>query len=637
MTRRRVSIGLLAAIVVYAALRALVLLTNFEEVVMAMFELFPMGTMAEAKLRGIHYPMRFYYDNAAGQLVMGHAAIPAFWLFGANYFVLKLLPTLLGLVTLVVLWLLLDRHFSRMAANLGAMLFALAPSTLVRYSVVCSGNHFENLLFTTLFLWFFYRHHGVVQSRWSLFWTAFSGGFALFVFLGALIPIGICAGVHIGLRGVKHTLRDLPIALAGFLLGITPLVAINAATSGRGLGFLNAKFAEEGARRADVTTWDRIQDFLGNGLVESGMFEPQLGLTTPQWGVVFVVVFGLAYLLSLPSVVTGIGGLLRGTFTGGTAKDNEVAAFERVKLVPFVLYVPLAALAFGIANFKLRGYQHPMLAGGYRYYLPTLLFALILIAIWTARLWEKHGLARLGSIVLGSTALVCGATSLALVDWTFSNVGSGFHYDGYNFAHLSRNLIGSRNEVSREEMVMRIKTWPPDVQEVVLHGLGNNLGYLELLKARPDPVANPNWKVDLADVARGFPSEWQTDLAYGMGIGIRNYLQARDKIGMVPEYLRHVQPADGALAEEIVAGTAMATPSLPMGREVFDIFTENLSLLTMDTPHVDAFARGHGVYCGRLKARGIPREVEFVEEFRARFDSPPFEEGWRRGEMEPGR
>ncbi len=630
MNKRRFSYGLAFAILVYAVFRALILTTNFEEVVMAMFELYPMGTMAELKLRGVHFPLRFYYDNAAGQLVMGHAAIPLYGVFGSTYFVLKLLPALLGLVTLVVLWSFLDRHFSRLAANIGALFFALAPSTLVRYSVVCSGNHFENLLFTTVFLWCFYRHHGMLRTRWSLFWTGLSGGFALFVFLGALIPIGICAGVHLGLRGLKRSFVDAPVALLGFVLGVAPLVLVNWATSGRGLGFLSAKFAEEGARNPSVTTWSRMQDFLGNGLCESGMFEPGFGLTRAELGVVFVVLFALAYLLSLPGALTGIGGLLRGTFAGGTTKDGEDAAFERVKLVPFVLYVPLAALAYGIANFRLRGYVHPMEAGGYRYYLPTLLFALVLIAVWTARLWEKRGAARIGSVALGCGAFLCGSTSLGLVDWSFDNVGSGWRYPGYNFAQMARGLVGGRNAVPREEIVWRVNSWPREVREPVVRALGFNLGFLDLAKSmRADGDA---WTLDLDEVTRGFPKEWHLLMANGAGTALRFRVRQGANTGQLPRDLRRLRPAEGPLAEEAVAGSAFTTVYLTLGREVFDTFTENLSLLTMDTPHVGAFARGHGLYCGRLEARGVPMEVGFVEEFRARFDSPEFEEGWRRGE-----
>jgi hypothetical protein len=126
-------------------------------------------------------------------------------------------------------------------------------------------------------------------------------------------------------------------------------------------------------------------------------------------------------------------------------------------------------------------------------------------------------------------------------------------------------------------------------------------------------------------------------MADGAGAAVRNMLQLNADVGRVPEFLRHLRAADAALVEHAVAGSTCPTVNLPIGREAFDVFHENLSLLTMDTPHLDAFARGHGRYCGRLKARGLPREVGFVEEFRTRFDSPAFEAGWREGESEAER
>ena len=79
------AVGLWTAVALYVILRALVLLTAFEDVVMAMFEQYPMGTMAKLALEGVDFPVRYYYDNAAGQLVMGHLAIPFYALFGDSY------------------------------------------------------------------------------------------------------------------------------------------------------------------------------------------------------------------------------------------------------------------------------------------------------------------------------------------------------------------------------------------------------------------------------------------------------------------------------------------------------------------------------------------------------------------------
>ena len=81
---------------------------------------------------------------------------------------------------------------------------------------------------------------------------------AIFVFFGALIPVGICAAMHLGLRGWRRTLRDVPVGIVGFAIGIAPLVVINGLTSARGLGFLGAKFGQAGgAPRSEASSMRR--------------------------------------------------------------------------------------------------------------------------------------------------------------------------------------------------------------------------------------------------------------------------------------------------------------------------------------------------------------------------------------------
>ena len=79
------------------------------------------------------------------------------WLYSAPALILivavMLVPLALGLATLALLWLVLRDAAGGAAALLGALLFALAPTTLFKYSMVASGNHFETLAFTALALW----------------------------------------------------------------------------------------------------------------------------------------------------------------------------------------------------------------------------------------------------------------------------------------------------------------------------------------------------------------------------------------------------------------------------------------------------------------------------------------------------
>ena len=252
--RRRFPLGLWLAVAAYFVTRGLVLHTSFDEVGLWMYEVFPMGTLAELAIRGIHVPPYFFYDNAAGQVLAGYLAVPAFLLLGPSYLALKIVPLLMGFGALLCVHALLRDAFGRTAGLLGAWLFVFAPTTLFKYSMVCSGNHFENVFFTSVVLYLFYRLHRGEITLPRLFLLALSAGFSIFVFLGAVIPVGILAGLHLGIRGPRRCLRDLAGLIPGFLLGLAPLLVLNAWTGGRGAFFLAAKFGETDAVGASSLT-----------------------------------------------------------------------------------------------------------------------------------------------------------------------------------------------------------------------------------------------------------------------------------------------------------------------------------------------------------------------------------------------
>ena len=229
-TPKRAPWDLVLAILVYAGSRLLVLHTAFDQTAMPMFELFPMGTLAELGRQGVDLPPEYIYDNAGGQLLIGYLTRPFFAVFGSSYFALKLVPFTLGLGVLVLLWAFLRANFSARAATIGAFLFALAPTTLFKYSLMNSGNHFENLFFVMLAAVCSYRFLRAGGRGW-LAASGFTSGLALFVFLGALIPVGLFAGLHAGVRGLRQSLRDLVTWAVGFAVGLSPLVVLVSVTT----------------------------------------------------------------------------------------------------------------------------------------------------------------------------------------------------------------------------------------------------------------------------------------------------------------------------------------------------------------------------------------------------------------------
>ncbi len=614
---RRVPIGLLIAIAAYVALRALILHTNFESVALPMYELYPMGTMAELTLRGIDFPLRYFYDNAAGQILMGFLTVPVFAVCGSSYLALKLLPAALGLATLVLVWKLLDRHFGRRAADIAALLFAVGPPTLTKYSLINSGNHFENLAFTMLAIVLAYRWFAsAAKSRAALFAYALACGVAVFVFLGALIPVGILFGLHLGLRGLRQAARDLPVLVAGFAPGVAPLVIVNAVTSARGLDFLGAKFGNDNSGRgADVLA--RSLDFIGWRLLEAPVFEPFAGLSGPALSGLFLAAFAIAWLASLPSVATSVSSFARGLIDPPRSSEAQLAAFEHARLVPFVIYVPLAALAYGISNFRLGGHAPPIEVAGFRYYLPTILFALILIAVWADRWIARRGTMRLAGLALVTMAALPSASSLGLVDWSFRTRAVGARLEGYNLAQIARALLSSRNAVDRAEIVARVDGLPPEIRPRVRTALGFNLG----VQARQDAAKSwgAEWSLDLDSFLAPWPAEWQPWLVAGLGAGLRWHARMTNApMDRVVESARRVSGVRPDLEMALWAGLARPGVNLPFPWETQRILAEDADLIARRGDELPQFVRATRTLCRQLVERGIASDVEHVEEIEQR-------------------
>ena len=648
---KRLPLGLLLAIAVYVGMRAYALLFAFDQVGLTNYELYPMGTLPKAILVGAEIPLRVYYDNAAGQLVTGIAALPFYVLFGDGWMSLKMVPAFCGLGALLCVWLLVDGHFTRRAANLAALAFALGPAELVsKYSLMASGNHFENLFFISLALLCFYRLHRVEQERYGrwLILTGFATGFALFVFLGAVIPAGLMLGMHLGLRGWRATGADLKLGLPALVLGIAPLILVNLSSGGRGLDFLDAKFGEDQNQARD---WglvaDRMHDFLLVELPRAGVhysfedgqkaaerwdemqhpFVPVGGWPNdrsphlPWINFVLIGAFLVAWGAALPSAVRGCWRIAR-SLTGG-----EGAAFADLLMVPFVLLPPLATLAYGLSNLKVDQWPQRLAVAGYRYYLPIFLVCTILVAIVADR-WLRAKRAGL----VGGVLLLAGMFSASVWNLAWLRLGTpgvGQHYLGYNFVQSARGLFNSSIGLSHEDRVEIAETVPGVFRTHLYRGIGltessiwvaetsqdegvrDREGLFQLLRSRPCPVDR---------IVSRFPEHARPEVARGVGAGLRNYVgmqgQEDAQLQVVVAALQLVVQSDSAWAPFVLEGAAMMKDFPDPWSEIPRLLPRSKRLLELLPEDQRAsFGLGLGEVCGRLYAREIPEEEEFLKNF----------------------
>ncbi len=606
---------LLVAVCLYVALRALLLHTAFDDTALTAYELYPMGAMAELARRDVDIPLRYFYDNAAGQILMGQVTRPYFAVFGPSYLALKLVPVTLGLLTLVLVFAILCEHFGKVAAALGAVFFALAPTALVKYSVTNSGNHFENLFFTSLAIFASYRFHKSGTRAW-LVASGFTAGLALFVFLGALIPIGLLAGTHVLVRGARRSLADLAWAAGGFAAGIAPLVAVNAATGARGLGFLGKKF--EGGETGHGDTLGRAFDFLTEHLPASTVYEPWLGMSARVAGACFLVAFVFAYLPTLARAARAAWTLASSALR--PIDDAELAErFERAKSIPFAAYLPLAALAFGLSNLRIGGHGPPVVYAGYRYFLPHLLFAIVIIAIVAGELWARGRVGRKVSVLLACAVTFAGLFNLGVVDWSFERTGLGSRYPGYNLAQLGRGLIAARTGLTHDEITAHIDRLPAPIDQRVTTSIGFNLAAVQVGTNRPPPPPGTDVldvDFELEPILAGYPERLHADLARGAGVTLRFVLAQTDPgLRALEASLPDVARRSPRLASLVVEGVGMGTISPVLESRSREMLRASAALPERAAPELFTdLVRGAGVLCGKLYARGIRSERAPIEE-----------------------
>jgi len=617
-SRALAPLGLWVAALAYVLLRAAILWTHFDEVAMPAYELYPMGTLPRVLLEPGGLPLARYYDNAAGQIVTGFLALLPYLAFGPTYLALKLVPAALGLAALVTLFFLLRRVSGERAATLGALFFALAPTTLSKYSLLASGNHFENLFFTLFTLLAFVRLHALGRTAARLAAAGFAAGFSIFVFLGAITPVALLFLVHLGLRGWRGTLRDLLVLAPAFAAGIAPLIALNLLAEGRGLAFLEAKFSGPGSGIDPGLFAARGRAFFAEHLPAAGTYPSFLGVSGRVAGGVFLACFVFAYLFSLPEAWRGAAALARGALGlavpgAGSKREQRLGTLRRSLLVVLVLYLPLTAVAFARSNLVIGGYARPVECGGYRYFLPHFTFAILLIAITSGRLLASRLLVnRSAGVALAAAVLATGTFNLALVDPGAPVRNLGAHYEGSNYKQTARALLTKKNELPHGEVVRYAEEFAPVLRERVYEGLG-------FYGAWEQSLAGGIEALDPAALLERYPSERGSDLARGFGVFLR---QPRIQGPLLPPASRErlrVWSAQGVGGiEHVVEGLASPWNVVLSSALAGQLEDDRRLLGELDLALQPSFARGFGCFCGRILRREIPTEAALVaREFAA--------------------
>jgi hypothetical protein len=599
--KRPVPYGLLVACALYVALRALVLATNFDAVAMPVYELALSGDLAKLTVEGgSGAPLYEYFDNGGGQVITGLLAVPLYRLLGDGYVVLKLVPFALGLATLVVGWRMLDRHWSRTAANLGALFLALPPPTLLKYTLLAKGNHGESLLFQFVTLALFLRaHSGGLRPR-VLFATAVAAGLALTFYFGSGVLLAGLAIAHVGMRGGRAALADMRVVVPGFALGLAPLIWLDVASGGQGHRFLAAKLgvdvaASAGAAGASLLT--RLWELFVQILPEAGVFEDLGPVSGRVAGALYLAAFAAAWLA------------LARRWLGRAGPESDGTRFQRWKHAPLVLHLPLFAAFYGVSSFDFDVYAPPVAVGRFRYLVPHFAFAALGLAIVAAG-WIEGRRLRVPGLALAAAVLAAGLFSLPIVDWSFARSELAAKYPGYHLHYQANVALTPADDSTDERPTFDLQRAARDVAGLApvfakdaYEGMGCRLAQAEEVYAPLDDTS-------LARIVAPWDAARRIDLARGMGswLGGRastNEARVRRMRASVDALLASGDP----LAQYAIEGLCIGF-AYPLEIQAIGEITRKARLREILPPDAwPAWRRGQGIACGRLLRRGIQSEV----------------------------
>ena len=615
MTVRASRVGpalLLAACALYLGFRALVLARAFDAVALPTYELHNMGNLARLLSLGVaHVPLWMHFDNAGGQQLTALLAAPLYALFGDGYVVLKLVPLLLGLGALLLLWHILRREFGLLAAAVGAALFVLGPPTLVKYSLLASGNHFEGVIFMLALYALAAGGHRSGWTRRRLVLTGVVAGFAVFVYPGSVVPVGVFALLHLLVRGARRALRDLPLAGLGVLLGLLPLIVVNVASGGRTLRFAGRNLAatSEPLLERFAHNAGRI---LGELLPRAGCFEPLGSLRGDVAESLYLLGFVSAWLLLAAPTLAGLRHLRQA--------PDDASRWRLLRAAPLLLFLPVLVLLVACGRWDFDAYAPPLQVGQFRYFVPHFTFAAMLAGAAVQRLSAGGRAGRIAAAALAAGLLATVAWTLPIASPWPSGSDAARLYEGHHFLYYGRILVArSPRDPDTQALVpdmQEIEDWLRDVP--ARHALDTWTGVAYTITMSRVPVGGADARrvadaVDLPALLAGREPAVRIALARGVGSSLRALARgdARAKETLL-RVLHRLEEDRAPLAGWVAEGLCLEY-EYPLSRDVGEHLMGTLAVLELPAPRWSAAVRhGFGAQLGRLLARGIAPDVRVV-------------------------
>ena len=376
------------------------------------------GTIATELINGpkfsfSQYQLEIHYP---GSLFSGIITVPFFLLFGESGVSLKLVGLFMSLLTLIVVYLFLDKFFNRKAAVFFALLFIFSMPSYTIHHIISLGDHQFPLLFDAIIMFIFYNIFFDNKKDIKHFLLlGFMCGFVAWFSFQSLVMIFTCLLFWFIFDKKFFLKKYFLIFFIGLLLGYSPGIYYNLTNNFQGI--FNPKM-EQGLGSIDLNS-NLIMKAGGRFLYITSQHIPHsfgfidfyfLNGKFISYLYYFIFLFAFFVLFwrcrkSIFKLITGIIPL----------KRKNISPNKIKKEVFILAYLIIFLLIYSFSNFEIENKPYYMLA--------LYPFILIILSLFIAKLWNKKLLRLLSSIIIIILLLIGLTGNIGLI--SFNNLSKG--------------------------------------------------------------------------------------------------------------------------------------------------------------------------------------------------------------------
>ncbi len=354
------------------------------------------GTITKELIIGPHFPLfdflSIFSTHYTGRLFEGFLAVPFYFLFGESGISVKLMFLTFSLGILYLVYLFLDRFFSRRAAIICALLMIFSIPVYTLSTLSQGGPHIESVFFDILIMFlfyniFFYNKHNI--KSFVLFGLV--SGFAIFVNLTSLVMIFTCLLFWFIFDKKFFFKRNFFLFLSSLFLGSIPWIYYNITHSLRGLYFSTGNkslflkvFGNEISIDKIIQIIVKFKNFTF-GIPKSFMFMDSTFFSKNFLSSVYFLLFFCSFIFVIYYCRKSILKLIQGIIPSEkfNVKPNEIKKETFILVYPIIFSIIYIISDFNICFGSLSANQ-------YRHIVILYVFMFIIISLFLTRLWTER-------------------------------------------------------------------------------------------------------------------------------------------------------------------------------------------------------------------------------------------------------